>query len=191
MKLTFNFALATLFTLSSATASATSTQQGFFDNIKSHCGKAYQGRITEDSANDQKLAKQVLTMHVRKCSDNKLEVPFHIGDNASRTWVLTRDEHGITLAHDHRHKDGSSDKVTMYGGKTKDNGTEFRQSFPANQYSKTLFLANQLSSAVDNTWHMEITADSFKYQLIRPNRVFTAEFDLSTEVKTPPTPWGH
>lgn len=178
-------------TTSALSAHPISEQNSFFNQIKSLCGKAYTGKITEDSENDVKLAKQVLTMHIRKCSDDKLEIPFHIGDNASRTWVLTKSEKGLSLAHDHRHKDGSSDKVTMYGGTTAENGTANHQSFPVDQFSKTMFKQNQLTASVDNTWHMVITPKSFKYKLTRPNRVFTAEFDLTNEVKTPPTPWGH
>jgi hypothetical protein len=55
-------------------------------------------------------------MHVRTCSENALRIPFHVGDDHSRTWVITRTENGLRLKHDHRHEDGSEDAVTQYGG---------------------------------------------------------------------------
>ena len=29
-------------------------------------------------------------MHVRDCSERELRIPFHVGDDRSRTWVVTR-----------------------------------------------------------------------------------------------------
>ena len=80
-------------------------------------------------------------MHVRKCSDSSLEVPFHVGKDASRTWIITKTGSGLSLKHDHRHKDGSHDVSTMYGGHTLDAGWDQVQSFPADEYSKQLFIA--------------------------------------------------
>ncbi len=135
---------------------------------------------------------QPLVMHVRRCDDTRLEIPFHIGDDRSRTWVLTRTATGLRLQHDHRHEDGSPDVMTLYGGQTTSEGTEMTQEFPADDYSKELFLANNYRDSTANVWTMEIAAgERFAYSLRRPSRHFRAEFDLRRPVDPPPPPWGY
>ena len=48
-------------------------------------------------------------MHVRSCEENRIRIPFFVGDDKSRTWVLTFDSDQIQLKHNHRHEDGSVD----------------------------------------------------------------------------------
>ena len=138
---------------------------------------------------------QRLVMHVRGCDDptRELKVPFHVGDDHSRTWVLTRTDDGVRLKHDHRHEDGSEDAVTMYGGDTAAAGTAQRQEFPVDAESIATFEREGLSASVTNTWAMEIEPDQrFLYELSRPGgRMFQVGFDLTRPVELPPTPWGH
>ena len=56
---------------------------------------------------------KALVMHVRDCRAERIRIPFMVGDNRSRTWVLTRQGDRIELKHDHRHEDGSADTVTQ------------------------------------------------------------------------------
>lgn len=167
----------------------------FLAALRSHCGQAFAGRVVVDtpaSANDT-FAGKPLVMHVRECGTDTTRVPFHVGDDHSRTWVLTRTANGLRLKHDHRHEDGSSDKVTMYGGDTAAVGTAQRQAFPVDAESIANFKANGLTASVTNTWAMEIEPGRrFLYELSRPNgRLFQVEFDLSRPVPAPPAPWGH
>ncbi len=167
----------------------------FLAALRSHCGQAFAGRVVVDtpaSANDA-FAGKPLVMHVRECDTNTTRVPFHVGDDHSRTWVLTRTVDGLQLKHDHRHEDGTSDKVTMYGGDTATAGTAQRQAFPVDAESIANFNANGLTASVTNTWTMEIEPGRrFLYELSRPNgRLFQVEFDLSRPVPLPPTPWGY
>lgn len=167
----------------------------FLASLRSHCGQAFAGRVVVDtpaSANDA-FAGKPLVMHVRECDTNTTRVPFHVGDDHSRTWVLTRTVDGLRLKHDHRHEDGTSDKVTMYGGDTATAGTAQRQAFPVDAESIANFNANGLTASVTNTWAMEIEPGRrFLYELSRPNgRLFQVEFDLSRPVPLPPTPWGY
>ena len=167
----------------------------FLAALRSHCGQAFAGRVVVDtpaSANDA-FAGKPLVMHVRECDTNATRVPFHVGDDHSRTWVLTRTVDGLQLKHDHRHEDGTSDKVTMYGGDTATAGTAERQAFPVDAESITNFNANGLTASVTNAWAMEIEPGRrFLYELSRPNgRLFQVEFDLSRPVPLPPAPWGH
>ncbi|PJK00529.1 hypothetical protein CO641_00630 [Lysobacteraceae bacterium NML91-0213] len=170
----------------------------FMAAIAHHCGQAFEGRVvTNEPASNEPDAfeGQRLVMHVRGCDDptRELKVPFHVGDDHSRTWVLTRMDTGMRLKHDHRHEDGSEDAVTMYGGDTADAGTAQRQEFPVDADSIATFEREGLNASVTNTWAMEIEPDErFLYELSRPGgRMFQVEFDLTRPVELPPTPWGH
>ena len=172
----------------------------FMARLAQHCGQSFEGRILANTppegeappANDPFVGKR-LVMHVRECGENELKVPFHVGDDHSRTWVLTRTESGLRLKHDHRHEDGTDDAVTMYGGDTAAPGTESRQEFPVDQFSIDMFMREGLTVSVTNVWAMEIEPNQrFLYELARPTgRLFQVEFDLTTPVENPPTPWGH
>jgi hypothetical protein len=172
----------------------------FLDRIARHCGEAFEGRIVanepprgEEPPADDPFVGQRLLMHVRECGEGELKIPFHVGDNHSRTWILTRTGTGLRLKHDHRKEDGSDDPLTMYGGESDQPGTEVRQEFPVDQESIDLFNELGYEPSVVNTWAMEIEpGERFLYELSRPSgRMFQVEFDLTTPVDTPPTPWGH
>jgi hypothetical protein len=166
----------------------------FMAAIAKHCGTAFAGRVVanEPPQKDDAFAGQTLIMHVRECSDKEIKIPFHVGDDRSRTWVLTRTAAGIRLKHDHRHKDGTSDPVTMYGGDTAAAGSARRQEFPVDAESKAMFTREKLTASLTNVWAMEIDAGRFLYELARPGgRLFKVEFDLAKPVAVPPAPWGH
>lgn len=166
----------------------------FIERIAEHCRQAFAGRVLSDEPqqDDNAFAGQELTMHIRECSENELKIPFHVGDDRSRTWILTRTANGLRLKHDHRHEDGSPDAVTMYGGDTAEAGSAGRQEFPVDQESIATFEREGLTASVINVWAMEIEpGERFVYELARPGteRLFRVEFDLSTPVEAPPAPW--
>ena len=168
------------------------SHDGFFDNIAAHCGKAYEGKVSVDNAaGPSSFAGKKLVMHVRRCSERELQVPFHVGDDASRTWIITKTGSGLSLKHDHRHKDGSDDKSTMYGGHTLDAGFANAQSFPADQYSKELFVSQGIPQSMGNTWQMYIYPKQFTYRLVREGREFRVDFDLTKPITPPSAPWGY
>ena len=167
------------------------THDTFFDAIKAHCGKAYSGKVTVDNAPGDAFSNKKLVMHVRKCADTELQVPFHVGDDASRTWIITKTGSGLSLKHDHRHQDGTHDISTMYGGHTTDAGFAQVQSFPADQYSKELFVQQGIPQSMGNTWQMFIYPEKFSYRLIRQGREFRVDFDLTKPITPPRAPWGY
>ena len=168
------------------------SHDGFFDNIAAHCGKAYEGKVSVDNAaGPNSFAGKKLVMHVRRCNERELQVPFHVGDDASRTWIITKTGSGLSLKHDHRHKDGSDDKSTMYGGHTLDAGFANAQSFPADQYSKELFVSQGIPQSMGNTWQMYIYPKQFTYRLVREGREFRVDFDLTKPITPPSAPWGY
>nr|WP_113905726.1 hypothetical protein [Aliidiomarina celeris] len=166
------------------------SHDAFFDHLRAHCGKAYEGQVAMNNPESAGFEGR-LVMHVRKCSEHELQIPFHVGDNHSRTWILTKTGSGISLKHDHREADGSYDELTMYGGHTLDAGYDRVQSFPADQYSKELFVALGLAVSNTNVWQMYIYPEVFTYRLTREGREFRVEFDLTEPVPLPPTPWGY
>jgi hypothetical protein len=182
---------------SSTAASSSMPADAFLSALEGHCGKAYAGRIVANqpaSATPDPFEGKTLVMHVRGCDDptREIRIPFHVGDDRSRTWVLTRTATGLRLKHDHRHQDGQPDAVTMYGGDTGDAGTAQRQAFPVDAESVAMFKREGLNASLNNTWAMELVpAKTFVYELSRPNgRLFRVEFDLTTPVEPPPAPWG-
>jgi hypothetical protein len=187
-------ALALLATASCMTAAA--PQRDFFADLSSLCGKAFAGRITSPpAAADADFAGKTMVMHVRECSADTIRVPFHVADDHSRTWVITRigtdGGTGLRLKHDHRHKDGSEDKVTQYGGDSTTLPGAARQLFPADAFTKELLIREGNVAGAANVWAVEVMPGrTFAYELRRPNRFFRVEFDLSTPVAAPPAPWG-
>lgn len=175
-------------------APAVDAADAFFAALSQHCGRAYRGQVINDlpASEPNAFTTSELVMHVRECGESELRIPFVVGDDLSRTWVLSRTDSGLRLKHDHRHQDGSEDAVTQYGGDSDDNGSALRQQFPVDAESIANFQANGLEASVSNTWALEIEADKrFLYELSRPSgRLFQVEFDLSKAVDPPPAPWG-
>lgn len=170
---------------------ATSPQEAFFAQLASLCGKAFEGRIVSPPVPaDASFAGKRLVMHVRDCTADTIRVPFQVGEDRSRTWVITRTPSGLRLKHDHRHEDGSEDAQTQYGGDTVSAGMATRQQFPADAYSRDLFIRGNIPQSTTNVWAMEVTPTLFAYELRRPSRFFRVDFDLGRPVTPPPPPWG-
>jgi quinoprotein glucose dehydrogenase len=179
-------------TAAARTSPSADPQAAWWNALRDLCGEAFAGALANHDEADRDLVGQPMVMHVRRCTDTRIEVPFHIGENRSRTWVLERSDQGIHLAHDHRHEDGSPDAVTFYGGRTTDRGTAALQQFPADDYSKQLFVAQGIPQSATNVWSMELVpGERFSYVLRRSNRHFRVDFDLRETVAPPPPPWGH
>ena len=168
-----------------------SPQDQFFANLSALCEQSFAGQVVSRDERDADMAGQRLVMHVRECSENEIRIPFHVGEDRSRTWVITRTDTGLRLKHDHRHEDGSEDVLTQYGGDTAGEGSATRQEFPADQFSKDLFIGQDIPDSANNIWAVEVQPGAFyAYELRRENRHFRVEFDLRTPVEAPPAPWG-
>ena len=174
-------ALAALLLCGCATAPAPppDPQSAFFERILSLCGKTLEGRIVSPPVPaDTDFAGKRLVMHVRDCSPSEIRIPFHVGDDRSRTWVIRRIPGRLQLKHDHRHEDGSEDRLSQYGGETVSAGTARRQEFPADRYSKDLFIRENIPQSAANVWAVEVAPPAFfAYELRRPGRFFRVEFD--------------
>jgi len=165
----------------------------FLSAVSAMCGNAYGGRIVanEPATPNDPFVGQALVMHVRTCEPERVLVPFHVGEDRSRTWVLTLHGDRIRLKHDHRHQDGTEDELTQYGGDSTTAGTASIQEFPADQFSIDLFTRTNRTVSNTNTWAMEVfPGKMFAYELSRPGRLFRVEFDLTKTIPVPPAPWG-
>ena len=162
----------------------------FLAKLAAHCGNAYAGSMVSTDEVDADFAAQEMVMHVRSCDENVIRVPFHVGDDRSRTWVISRTDDGLRLKHDHRHEDGEEDIVTQYGGDAAIIDDVTRIEFPVDEYSIDLFNREGLTASVTNVWALELTDSIFAYELSRENRHFRIEFDLTEPVGAPLPPWG-
>ena len=168
---------------------AASEQDAFWAALQRLCGRAYAGTLVQAVPADTGFAGKPLVMHVRQCSPGEVRIPFHVGENRSRTWIITRTQGGLRLKHDHRHQDGTEDAVTQYGGDTRGPGTASTQEFHADAHTASL-----IPAAATNVWTVEVTPGArFAYALRREGteRRFRVEFDLTRPVPPPPAPWGH
>ncbi|MGK2857305.1 MAG: hypothetical protein ACSLFQ_08870 [Thermoanaerobaculia bacterium] len=177
-----------VFTSCRTTDVAPASGEKFWAELRGLCGKSFEGRLAEGTdPSDAEFGRQRLVMQVRQCSASEIRVPFHAGDDHSRTWVLIRTESGFRLKHDHRHEDGSEDEVTWYGGDTREIRDDYALEFHADAHT-----ASMLPASATNIWTMSIDpGKSFSYALRREasGRRFRVEFDLTRPVPDPPAPW--
>lgn len=171
--------------LNGLTQTPASKLDSFWTKLQQHCGKAYEGTIVSGATPD--FSNKKLTMHVKACAENSIRIPFNVGDNRSRTWVLTKNQNRITLKHDHRHENGTEDLVTQYGGTSTNEGFSYMQIFPADIQTQ-----KNIPAAASNVWWITINDSSFTYNLRRigSDRLFTVTFNLKQPIEAPLAPWG-
>jgi hypothetical protein len=160
----------------------------FWASLQDLCGQAFEGQVAESVPPDDAFSGKRLVMHVRSCEAGVVRSPFSVGEDRSRTWVVSTTSVGLRLKHDHRHEDGSEDEVTQYGGDTRGRGETTVQEFAADA-----FTADLVPAAASNVWSLEVRPGSlFAYALRREGteRRFRVEFDLTRPVEPPPPPWG-
>lgn len=166
-----------------ASAQAVAPQDAFLAHVRTLCGQRFEGRVVTTDAADADFVSQRLLMHVRDCSADEVRIPFRVGDDHSRTWVVTRTATGLTLKHDHRGLDGEPEGLHWYGGDTTTAGTAERQEFPVDAFSIALFNASNAAVSTTNVWAVEVhPGRTFAYELRRANRHFRVEFDLTEPV---------
>lgn len=164
------------------------SSEKFWEQLEAHCGNAYEGEITAGGKEGDGFTGEKLVMHVRSCETDVILIPFFVGENKSRTWVLKMDDDKIiSLKHDHRHEDGTEEDLTQYGGTSANVGLANLQMFPADAHT-----AKILPAASTNIWWFTIDETGLTYNLRRigSERLFTVRFDLTKTIETPDAPWG-
>ena len=149
--------LALLYTLmicSTTFAGQSEAQDAFFQKVADFCGTRFTGESTFPEDPGDAWRGKELVAHIETCNPDEIRIPFIVGEDHSRTWVLRRVEGGLQLQHDHRHADGTPDEVTMYGGITMATGSDLAQSFPADDYT-----ADLIPDAATNEWFLSFSED--------------------------------
>lgn len=177
-----------VFACQSGEDTVASPHDAFWASLHTLCDSAYQGQVVEAPPADTTFTGKSLVMHVRHCASDAVHIAFNVGEDRSRTWVITRTDEGVRLKHDHRHEDGSEDTITQYGGDTRTEGDATKQEFYADAHTAEL-----IPEAVTNVWTVEVLPGRFAYALRREgtDRRIRVEFDTSQPVPAPLPSWGH
>jgi uncharacterized protein (DUF885 family) len=178
--------VASLMGISAMTTS--SDQDIFFDSIKAQCGNAFSGSV-EDSSNSAAYNGRKFVLHIRDCSDTQIKMPLHIDDNSSRILVLTKSDGSIKLQHDHRHADGSSDALTLYGGYSSADSTGSVTNFPESAESIAITKAHAPTRTYPSVWSIILSSEDITYQVVRPGRTIKTKFKFTDTVAHPPKAW--
>src|SRR5688500_3195835 len=101
----YTILLGVLFALSAcgSTRTAITETEGsqiFWNELQKLCGKSFEGEIIAAPANDTAFRNKRLVMHVRSCDERNIRIPFMVGENRSRTWVITKQNNRLLLKHD-------------------------------------------------------------------------------------------
>lgn len=159
-------------------AACAQQSDAFFSELLSRKGKSYSGKAIymPDTIKPNDFWGKTLQFTVTE-KNGEIKMPFTVGENTSRTWIIRKTSRGLELKHDHRHPDGQPDSITNYGGQSdKILGTQLSQFFNADEYTAKL-----IPAAAGNRWIMQFSHDKkkFYYILERDNILrFKAEFDL-------------
>lgn len=151
----------------------------FFQRLSTLCGKSFAGKMIAGHDSDASFATANLRAHARECSQREVRIAFDVGEDHSRTWIITRTDSGLRLKHRHMLKDETEDPVSQYGGDTAAAGTPARQEFPVDEYSKAMFTKEGRTVSNTNVWAFEVEpGTALVYELARPGRLFRVSFDL-------------
>lgn len=166
-----------LLSLAPALAEPDPAARAFFDHLTRLDGRSFQGRMAFPlDQPDHDMAGKPMRLKVDVVSPEEIRVPFQVGEDRSRTWILRLTPAGLSLQHDHRLADGSPDPVNLYGGTALAGGLGLTQIFPADAHT-----AGVLPEASSNVWMLQLSPDgkSLVYALERHQEPrFQAVFEL-------------
>jgi len=154
----------------------------FRENLEPLCGKTFTGKLVYPEEGREPFSSNPLSMTVAACTPDTVKIPFHVGNDRSRTWVLSFTEDGLQLKHDHRHEDGTPDDVTNYGGLASSESTAWEVHFPADDET-----AEMLPRAKNNVWTMAIDRDAkiFSYILsVDGKKAVQVDFDIDLGIES-------
>jgi hypothetical protein len=165
-----------------AAGDAATSAGAFLAQYARYCGASYEGRsVMVDLGDDHPLDGARLRMTLETCTADEVRIPFQVDEDRSRTWILTRTNGSLHLAHDHRYEDGTEHDANFYGGyAVPDRGSATRQYFPADDRT----IADRPARAA-NEWSKEfdLQNERYYYRLYLEGELrYEAEFDLSRTV---------
>jgi len=130
-------------------------QESFFESFKALCQQTFSGEMTFPTEGQDAFAGKELVAHFESCSESQIRIPFSVGEDTSRTWIINKTELGLQLKHDHRNKDGSEHEINMYGGMAVSGGSSSSQSFAADKHTATI-----IPAASTNVWTLSFSDDA-------------------------------
>lgn len=159
---------------------------------------AFLGRTTLNTlSNPEPFEGAVLRMVLDDCGGDALRIPFLVGSDRSRTWVLEFEGEALRLAHDHRDADGVAGEANFYGGvghraagdegsgrQMEEGGREAILYFPADPRT-----VDDRPARAANAWAMALSPDGsrFFYRLYLNGALrLEAAFDLTRTVPVTP-----
>lgn len=159
----------------------THASESFFANLRSLCGERFVGTMTFPVDGQDSFKGKPLTATIATCSAKQISIPFQVGEDTSRTWLVSRVNNQTIFKHDHRHKDGSLNEITNYGGTAQAQGTALSQTFPADEFTQKL-----IPEAATNQWSLTFSEDKhiLTYHLERHQMPrFTAVLERVSKTK--------
>lgn len=123
----------------------------FFGELQKLCDSRFEGHSSFPDDPDDSFYGKLLIAQFKQCSPTEIRISFQVGEDTSRTWIFTKSDKGVLFKHDHRHKDGTPDEITDYGGWANHHGTAHSQFFPADAHTAKL-----IPAATTNVWNMQL-----------------------------------
>ena len=155
-----------------------SVQHEYFSMLQEMCGEEYRGETVFPEDPKHEMYGADLYMKIESCSADEIRIPFHVNDDRSRTWVISKTDKGLLLKHDHRDPGtGIEHDLTQYGGYSSVHGSRNIQHFEADEET-----AQMLPEAATNVWMMGVNPEegTFTYYLKRNDQPrYRAEFKRS------------
>lgn len=137
----------------------TDEELAFFDNLTRMCGSQFVGESTYPEDPNHDFAGKELVATIDGCGPRYVSIPFHVGEDKSRTWIIYKTDNGLRLRHDHRHEDGLPDEQTLYGGYSApykgEQPTQYKQFFHADNYTFEM-----IPEAESNVWMLEYNPET-------------------------------
>ena len=127
------------------------SKSAFFNSLSALCGETFEGEMTFPTQGQDSFAGKVLVAKIDACSETEIRVPFHVGLDKSRTWIISKTEQGLQLKHDHRYENNTPHKINMYGGVSDSGGSALSQSFYADDHTKSI-----IPAASTNVWSITL-----------------------------------
>ncbi|GAA4364962.1 hypothetical protein [Kangiella marina] len=134
-------------------------EANFFKRLESMCGETLVGTTVYPDDPSHDFAGKKLIATISECSDRIIRIPFTVGDDKSRTWIIKATGQGLLFKHDHRYPNGKPHAVTNYGGYAGSyknaHGTETKQFFIADEHT-----ADMIPEAKSNVWMLELKPET-------------------------------
>lgn len=128
--------------------------EAFFRRMLALDGQVFTGTTLHPTDPKHEMVGRPLVLRFQVVSADELRIPFSVGEDASRTWILKRTPEGLLFKHDHRLPDGSPDPVTNYGGLAVPGLMSGVQLFPADAGT-----VRMLPEARSNVWCLQLSPD--------------------------------